>query len=524
MVAQAAGSAWHQFFDEMSSTSTNSVEALRERMAALADLRNVAQLLDWDQQTMMPPRGAAARAETVATVQRISHEMFVSDETGRLLDAAASALNGASPDSDEAALVRVGRRHWEKARRVPSELAADLARAASVGQQAWIAARANSDFASFVPYLERNFELVRRYIDCFDDLDCAYDAVLDDYEPGARTAEVVRLFDELKTELLAIIRAVSDHGDRVDDSFLHGHFPIDRQRQLVAWLLEQMGFDPAGWRIDDAVHPFASGFGNQDVRITTRWDERFLPTSVYGAMHECGHGLYEEGVASSLQRTPLGHPESLGLHESQSRLWENMVGRGRPFCGVLAPRIAELFEGPIAHIDGQRLYSAVNRVVPSLIRVEADEVTYGLHIVIRFELEQELVEGRLAVRDLPEAWNARYEEYLGVQVPDDADGVLQDVHWSSGLIGYFPTYALGNLIAGQLFECAHAALPDLDAQLAAGELRELREWLRENVHRHGAKFSSAELLPRIVGGPIAVGPFIDYLKGKLSQVYDLELR
>jgi carboxypeptidase Taq len=334
---------------------------------------------------------------------------------------------------------------------------------------------------------------------------------------------VVRLFDELKAELLAIIAAVSDHDDRVDDSVLHGRFPVDRQRQLVTWLLEQMGFDRTSWRIDDAVHPFASGFGNQDVRITTRWDERFLPTSVYGAMHECGHGLYEEGVAQSLQRTPLGHPESLGLHESQSRMWENMVGRGRPFCGVLAPRIAELFGGPIAHVDGERLYRAVNRVIPSLIRVEADEVTYGLHIVIRFELEQELVEGRLAVRDLPEAWNARYQEYLGVQVPDDANGVLQDVHWASGLIGYFPTYALGNLIAGQLFERAHAELPDLDAQLAAGQLHELREWLRENIHRHGAKFSSAELLPRVVGGPIAVGPFIDYLKGKLSQVYDLAL-
>jgi carboxypeptidase Taq len=499
-------------------------QALRERMAALADLRTVSQLLDWDQQTMMPPRGAASRAETVATVQRISHEMFVSDETGRLLEAAASKLNGSSPDSDEAALVRVGRRRWEKARRVPSELAADLARAASVGQQVWTVARANSDFDSFLPYLERNFELVRRYVDCFDDLDCAYDAVLDDFEPGARTADVVRLFDELKSELLTIIRTISEHEDRVDDSILHGHFPVDRQRQLVRWLLELMGFDPSSWRIDDAVHPFASGFGNQDVRITTRWDERFLPTSMYGAMHECGHGLYEEGVAQSLQRTPLGHPESLGLHESQSRLWENMVGRGRPFCGVLAPRIAELFTGPIAHVDGERLYRAVNRVTPSLIRVEADEVTYGLHIVIRFELEQELIEGRLAVRDLPEAWNARYQEYLGVHVPDDANGVLQDVHWASGLIGYFPTYALGNLIAGQLFERAQAELPDLDAQLAAGALHDLREWLRENVHRHGAKFSSAELLPRVVGGPIAVGPFIDYLKGKLSQVYDLELR
>ena len=492
-------------------------------MAELADLRHAAKLLDWDQQTMMPPRGAEARAETVATVQRISHEMFVSDESGRLIEAAASRLDGAAPDSDAASLVRVVRRRWEKARRVPSELAAELARAASVGQQAWIAARQESDFVGFVPYLERNFELVRRYVDCFDDVESAYDALLDDYEPGARTAEVARVFDELKTELRGLIAAVGDHADRVEDSIVHGHFPVDRQRRLVRWLLELMGFDRSAWRIDDAVHPFATGFGNRDVRITTRWDERFLLTSMYGAMHECGHGLYEEGVAESLQRTPLGHPESLGLHESQSRLWENMVGRGRPFCGVLAPRIAQLFGGPIAHIDGERLYRAVNRVKPSLIRVEADEVTYGLHIVLRFELEQELVDGRLAVRDLPEAWNARLAEYLGVRVPDDAHGVLQDVHWASGLIGYFPTYALGNLIAAQLFQRAHLDMPDLDAQLGTGELHGLREWLREHVHRHGAKFGTGELLQRVVGGPIAVGPFIDHLKQKLSRVYDLEL-
>src|SRR6516225_3579982 len=494
---------------------TDPFQALREQMAQLADLRNVAQLLDWDQQTMMPPRGAPARAETVATVQRISHEMFVSDQTGRLLEAAETHLDGAAPESDDASLVRVVKRRWEKARRVPTELAADMARAASVGQQAWIVARSESDFASFLPYLERNFELVHRYIDCFDGFDCAYDPLIDDYEPGARTAEVTALFDELKSELLALLAATTEHADRVDDSVLHGDFPVDRQRKLVAWLLELMGFDRASWRIDDAVHPFAAGFGNQDVRITTRWDERFLPTSLYGAMHECGHGLYEEGVAQSLQRTPLGHAESLALHESQSRLWENMVGRGRPFCGVLAPQIAELFGGPVAGIDGEALYRAVNRVTPSLIRVEADEVTYSLHVVVRFELEQALIEGRLAIRDLPQAWNARYQEYFGLDVPDDAHGVLQDVHWAAGLIGYFPTYALGNLIAGQMFQRAHADLPDLDGQLSAGELHGLREWLRENVHRHGAKFTTAELLDRVVGGPIAVGPFVAYLKGKV---------
>jgi carboxypeptidase Taq len=503
---------------------TDPFEPLREHLAALADLRNVAQLLDWDQQTMMPPGGAPARAETAATVQKISHEMFVSDKTGRLLEAAEAQLNGAAADSDESSLVRVTRRRWEKARRVPPQLAGDLARAASIGHQAWVVAREASDFAAFMPYLELNFELVQRYIDCFDGFECAYDVLLDDYEPGGRTSELAPLFDELKDELLPLLAIVEQHQDRVDDSLLYGHFPVERQRELVSWLLARMGFDRAAWRIDDAVHPFATGFSNHDVRITTRWDEGFLPTSVYGAMHECGHGLYEEGIAQSLQRTPLGHAESLAMHESQSRLWENLVGRGRPFCGVLAPRIAEVFGNGLSALDADSFYRAVNRVAPSLIRVEADEVTYGLHIIIRFELEQELVEGRLAIRDLPEAWNARYGEYLGVEVPDDAHGVLQDVHWAAGLIGYFPTYALGNLIAGQLFERARADLPGLDVQIAAGDLHALREWLREHVHRHGAKFSTSELLDRLVGGPIAVGPFVDYLKAKLGQVYDVQLR
>jgi carboxypeptidase Taq len=284
-----------------------------------------------------------------------------------------------------------------------------------------------------------------------------------------------------------------------------------------------MGFDRGSWRLDTAVHPFATSFGTDDVRITTRWDETFLPTSLYGAMHECGHGLYEAGVADSLQRTPLGHVDSLGLHESQSRLWENMVGRGRPFANVLAPLIGELFGGDLEGLEPERFYRAVNRIEPSFIRVEADEATYSLHVILRFELEQELIEGRLAVNDLPEAWNARVKEYLGLDVPDDARGVLQDVHWAMGSIGYFPTYALGNLIAGQLWQRVHVDVPDLDERLAQGELAPLREWLREHVHRHGSKFTMPELLERVVGGPIAVDPFVSYLKGKLSEVYGLEL-
>ncbi len=502
------------------------LDELKERMAQLSDLRHLASLANWDQQTMMPPRGGAGRAESLATLERISHELFVADETGRLLEGAASELNGAEPSSDDACLVRLTRRRWEKARRVPTELAAELAHAASVGQEAWIAAREASDFSAFAPYLERNIELARRYVECHQGVagyDCAYDVVLDDYEPQMKTRVVAELFSELRAELAPVIARLSGAAGAVDDSPLHGHCPIERQRALVGEVVAMMGFDPGGWRIDDTVHPFAVGVGAGDVRITTRWDETYFPGALYGAMHECGHGLYEAGIPPSLARSPLGTGLSLGMHESQSRLWENMVGRGRPFCGVLAPRIAELLGAPLSELSPDALYGAVNRVKASYIRVESDEATYSLHVVLRFELEQRLIDGRLAVKDLPEAWNSSFQELFGIEVTDDADGVLQDVHWSAGLIGYFPTYALGNLIAGQLWERVHADLPGLDDQIGSGDLRPLREWLREHVHRHGSKFTTAELLEREAGGPIAVTPFVNYLKAKLGDVYNMDL-
>jgi carboxypeptidase Taq len=492
---------------------SKAIEQLRVRMAELADLKSTAQLLEWDQQTMMPESGGE-------TLQRITHERFISPEVGELLDGAAAALNGALDDSDEARLVAVTKRRWDKARRVPTELAAELAKASSLGQEAWVKARANSDFAAFAPYLERNIDLARRYIACFDDLECHYDALLDDYAPGITTAEVSRLFSELKAELVPMIATLGENRDRVDDSALHGSFSIDGQRRLVERVIELMGFDRSAWRIDDAVHPFAVSLATSDVRITTRWDETYFASSLYGAMHECGHGLYEAGVSPTLERTPLAHTDSLGVHESQSRLWENMVGRGRPFADVLSPLIAEHLG---VRIDPEVLFRAVNYVMPSFIRVEADEATYGLHVILRFELEQELIDGRLSVSDLPAEWNRRFEESFGITVPDDRRGVLQDVHWSIGAIGYFPTYALGNVIAGQLWERACAELPDLDDQIAAGQLSPLREWLRESVHQHGSKFTATELLERVVGGPIAVGPFVSYLKQKLGAVYGLEL-
>jgi carboxypeptidase Taq len=494
--------------------------ALRARLAELADLRNVNQLLEWDHHTMMPPRGGGGRAESLATLERIAHELLVSDETGKLLQAAAADLNGTPPDSDDARIVEVATRHFTKARLVPSELAAEMSRSASLAHNAWVGARENSDFGEFAPHLERNFELIRRYIDCFDDFDSAYDVLLDDYEPGMKTAEVATLFSELRSELVPLIATLREHDDRVDDASLYGRFPVDKQRELVAEVIRLMGFDPESWRMDDTVHPFATNIGAGDTRITTRWDETYFASGLYGAMHECGHGLYEAGIADELKRTPLGHGESLGLHESQSRMWENMVGRSPEFSQVLAPRLRSAFG---ASIDPVTLYRAVNKVRPSLIRVEADEATYGLHIVLRFELEQDLVEQRLKVTELPEAWNAKVKEYLGIDVPDDAQGVLQDVHWAGMSVGYFPTYALGNLIAGQLWERVHVEVPDLNDRIAAGELQPLRDWLRDRVHRHGAKFNARELLERVVGEPISVTPFVSYLKQKFGDAYRLDL-
>jgi carboxypeptidase Taq len=488
------------------------IAELRARLAELADLAAAGGLLGWDQQTMMPERAAPLRAEQLGTLGRIVHERFTDPAIGRLLDALAD-----DPDP----LVRVTRRDWEKARRVPSDLAAELARAGALGHQAWVAARERSDFAAFLPFLERNVELKLRYVECFEGYEDPYDVLLDDYEEGMTSAEVDRLFAELRAGLVPLIAAIAERADAVDDAPLHGDFPVERQRALVRGVLERLGWDADGWRLDEAAHPFATSFGPGDVRLTTRYDPSYVGMALYGAIHEFGHGLYESQVDAGLARTPLGEGVSLGIHESQSRLWENVVARGRPFTGYLHGELRRAFPERFATVDADALYRAVNRVQPSLIRVEADEATYGLHIILRFELEREMIAGTVALRELPEAWNARMRDYLGVEVPDDANGVLQDVHWSGGDIGYFATYALGNLIAAQLWERARADLPDLDGALAAGDGGPLREWLRERIHRHGRSIPPGELVVRATGGPIAVAPFLEYLRAKLTPIYGL---
>jgi carboxypeptidase Taq len=486
---------------------------LKVRLAEIHDLRTVVELLHWDQTVMMPPGGAEVRAEQSATLEQLAHERFVADEIGRLLEELRPYEESLPYDSDEASLVRVARRDWEKARKVPPELAAEQTKLASEANEAWVVARRDSDFATFKPWLERTLELKQRYIDCFAPFDDPYDVVLDDFEPGMTTDEVRSVFARLKEELVPLI-AEAATGE--SDAFMSGPFPQDRQHELSLVVLERFGYTRDAFRLDTTVHPFCASSATTDIRLTTRYSETDL-TSLFTAMHECGHGLYEHGISRSLERTPLCHGASSALHESQSRLWENVVGRSLPFWHWLFPRAHEAFPELLAGVDVEAMHRAVNRVRPSFVRVDADEATYGLHVILRFELEQELLSGTLAVDDLAEAWNARFKEYLGLDVPDDRLGVLQDVHWSAGLFGYFPTYQLGNVISLQIWEKARGALPDVDEQIERGEFGPLHDWLRETLYVHGRKFTPQETLDRIVGGPLDPEPYLRYLKEKFGS-------
>jgi carboxypeptidase Taq len=497
---------------------------LVERLAEVHDLGRAAALLAWDERTMMPRRGSEARAEQLATLARIRHTMFASDEVGRLLDAVRPEAERLEHDSDEASLVRVVGRDWEKARRVPAELRADIARASALGEATWRDARPRSDFGLLLPRLERNVELKRRFAACyegFEGFDHPYDPLLDEFEPGMSTLEMRALLEELEEGLMPLVAALGERADAVDDSFLHGAFPVEAQRELVAELVSEFPLEPDSWRLDPTAHPFASAISRRDLRLTTRYDPEHLTTALFTSLHEAGHGLYEAGVDPALDRTTLGRPRSLGLHESQSRLWENWVGRSRAYLSRLHPRLVASFPAQLEGTGPEDLYRAANRVRPSLIRTDADEATYNLHILLRFRLELDIVEERVALPDLPEAWRELTREYLGIEVPDDASGVLQDVHWAAGSIGYFPTYSLGNVLAGQLWEAAVRDLGDLEGSVARGELRSLGEWLRENVHRHGRKLTTAELISRVTGRPVEVGPYLRHLRGKLGDIYGL---
>jgi carboxypeptidase Taq len=485
--------------------------SLKTRFAELHDLEALTLLLDWDLRTIMPPGGTAHRIRHLALLQRIAHEKLIDPEVGRLLDELSPLEDSLDPESDDAGLLRLGRREYEKAVLVPTELRAELVSSAAAAAPVWLEAKATSNFQLFLPELERQLDLKRRYLECFPARDEPYDILLDDFEPDMETDEVRRIFDELKPELLELTagRQALD----VDDSFLTGDFPVAIQEELSAEIVELFGTRPGTWRVDPTEHPFAAGAGIDDIRITTHYYPD-NPDSLFSTMHEYGHGIYEHQVPRSISTLPIGTGASLGLHESQSRLWENLVGRSLPFWRFFYPRVQRAFPGQLGDISLERFYAGVNKVQPSLIRIRADEVTYGLHVIMRFELEQELIAGRLDARDLPEAWNQKIWDYLGIEVPDDGDGVLQDMHWSAGLIGYFPTYLLGTVMSVQIWEAAAADIGDLDDRLERGDFATLRGWLGDHVHALGRKYTPQETLRRATGSTIDTRPYLEYLRRK----------
>lgn len=496
---------------------------LKARLAEIHDLAKAAALLGWDQQVMMPRGGAAVRAEQLATLGRLAHERFVDPAVGRLLDDLDAFEAGLPYDSDDASLIRVARTDYQKARRVPAALRAEMSRVASIARDAWADARGAADFAAFLPHLRRTIDLKCEYIDCFDGFDTPYDALLDDYERGTTAADVSRLFGDLKQALVPLLSSIAGRSEAVSDACLRGAFPLDAQQRFCRLVVRALGLGDDEARLDATTHPFASSTCTRDIRVTTRYYADALSPAVFGTFHECGHGLYEHGISPGLERTPLCRGASLGLHESQSRLWENLVGRSRSAWHHFLPLLRSHFPGAFDHVDVEAFYRAINKVQPTLIRVEADELTYGLHIVLRFELEQELLARTIRLEDLPEAWNARMKDYLGVDVPDAASGVLQDVHWSLGLVGYFPTYTIGSIVSAQIWERVRASIPDLDRQLEHGEFQPLRTWLREHMHRHGRKFTPRETLKRVVGtDAIDVGPYVRYLQAKYGEIYGLQ--
>ena len=489
-------------------------EDLRERLAVLADLRAAGSLLGWDRATMMPPRGAEPRGDVQATLDTLVHELLAGPELAELLD----TVEASAPTGEDAAIARVVRRDHDRATRIPVELTSEMALATAAALPAWTAAREASDFAAFRPHLERQVELRRQVAACFPEVDHPYDALLEDHEPGATTAAVSDVFATLREGLVPLIGDIAEHAE---PATLPGPFAPAGQRALALDMARAIGYDDEGWRLDDSTHPFSMTVGAGDQRVTARWQDGDL-SGIFAVLHEVGHGLYEQQIAASLRRTMLDAGTSYGVHESQSRLWENQVGRSRAFWSHWLPRAqAEL--PSLAGMGLDDFLRRVNVVRPTFIRVEADEATYALHVILRFQLEVALIEGTLAVADIPAAWNDGMRDLLGIDVPDDAHGCLQDIHWAFGELGYFPTYAIGSVMSAQFWEALTGQVDGVEDALAAGDCAPVRDWLREHVHRHGRTMDPPELLRAATGSDLDPAPLLRYLREKYGALYGLSV-
>jgi carboxypeptidase Taq len=493
---------------------------LKEISAEIADLAYAASVLGWDQQVNMPPMGAEARGNQLSTLQRLMHGKSTTPELGALIEELTEAVKGLDPDSNEARLVKVTKRDYDKAVKVPPDFTAEFAKVTSLAFGAWNEARQDDDFSKFQPHLEKIIEMNQQFAEYFAPYEHVYDPLLDRFEPGMKTADVKEIFDTLRPQQVELIQAIAA-APQIDDSFLFLEFDEQKQWDFGVDVITKYGFDWSRGRQDKSPHPFTTNFSVNDVRITTRVDTKFLNTAIFGTLHECGHALYELGVSQEFERNSLGGGASLALHESQSRMYENLVGRSTPFWDYFYPRLQEIFPDQLRNVNLDKFYKGINIVKPSLIRVEADEVTYNLHIMLRLEIEIALMENRIAVKDLPEIWNSKMDEYLGVTPPNDADGVLQDIHWAFGVFGYFSTYALGNLISVQIWEKIKEDIPDLDDQIRNGEFGNLLDWLIKNIHAHGKKYDPQELVQQVTGTKIDSAPYMRYLKNKYGEIYGI---
>jgi carboxypeptidase Taq len=497
---------------------------LQDLKAELAEVTYMLQalgLLEWDQQTYMPSGAAESRAFQESTLHKVCHERRTSDMLGRLLDGAEKEVAGLDPESLDYQLVRMTRYDFDRARKLPPEFVAESAHTNSLAMAVWGKARSEDDFASFAPWLQKSLDLAKRKVDYLGYDEQPYDALLGCYEAKMRTSEVNALFAEVRPVVVDIVKKVQANPGNANTEILSRRYPEDLQEKFARVVVRAFGYDFNRGRLDRTIHPFASAFSKDDCRITTRYDANFLPMALMGTMHETGHAMYEQNTGDDLRGTPLADGCSNSLHESQSRLWENLVGRSRGFWGQYFPLLQETFPDALGSESAESLYRALNVIEPSFIRVEADEVTYNLHIILRFELEQDLLMGRLKVSDAPEAWNAKVREYLGITPPTNREGVLQDVHWAMGGMGYFPTYSLGNFLSAQIFAKVVEDIPDLDQQIAAGRFKGLFDWLESHVWRYGRRNFPQEQIVKSTGSRLKTGPYVAYLRSKFGQLYDL---
>ena len=501
-------------------TPQEAYDELISRTKKVATLESIGGVLGWEERTYMPRGGAGHRANQLGLVAGLMHEWLVDPRIGELLSTVEASDLVKDPDTIEAANTREIRHRYDRKTKLPKELVEEIAKTTSLAQGEWEKARAKVDFKAFLPWLEKVVDLTKQAAECYGYEDDIYDALLDDYEPGMKTAEVTRVFDAFLPELVELNQKIAGASKKPDVSIVRRTYDKELQRIFGESIAGAMGFDFNRGRLDVTTHPFCSGLGPGDTRITTRYNPHRLNDALFGIMHEAGHGLYEMGLDKEKHfGEPVGETFSLSLHESQSRLWENQVGRSRDFWVHFFPQARRIFRDALGDVGLDDFYSAINHSEPSYIRIEADEATYNLHIMLRFELERALLKGDLKPADVPGEWNSRFKKYFGIEVDNDANGCLQDVHWSAGYIGYFPTYALGNLYSAQFFAKAKQDVPDLSQQIAGGELSGLLGWLRKNIHRHGGRYRAKELGEKVTGQPLSHKPLMDYMNRKFGEIY-----